>query len=117
MSFVLFVLLFSCFPPFVSLFYLFLVGPRNMTMSRTTFPRSYSAFETFEKMNLEEFKDFISVADYKICESKMDKNPIWYPLTFDVFVKFLYKIIFLSFMLMCVSYCLFSFIYIRFCLY
>ena len=28
-----------------------------------------------------------------MCESKMEKNPTWNPLTLDVFVKFLYKII------------------------
>ena len=43
-------------------------------------------------MKLEEFKDFISVADYKMCESKMDKNPTCYPLKLDNFVKFLYKV-------------------------
>ena len=48
---------------------------------------------TFGKMRLEEFKDLLSVADYKMCESKMEKNPTWYPLTLDVFVKFLYKVI------------------------
>jgi hypothetical protein len=33
--------------------------------------------------------DLIFVSNYKICESKVDKNPTWYPLTLDVFVKFL----------------------------
>ena len=64
---------------------------------------------TFGEIKLEEFKDLISVADYKVCESKMDKHPTWYPLTFDVFVKFLYKVIlpflmlmfFLSFFFIC----------------
>jgi hypothetical protein len=88
-----------------------------MTMSKITFPRSYSAFETFKEMNFEEFKDFISVADYKMCESKMDKNPIWYPFIFDVFVKFLYKIIFLFFMLMCIFIIYFhSFIFVFVCI-
>jgi hypothetical protein len=50
----------------------------------------------FGKMKLEEFKDLISIADYKTCESKMEKNPTWYPLTLDVFVKFLYKVSFKS---------------------
>lgn len=27
------------------------------------------------KMNLEEFKDLISIANYKLCKSKMEKNP------------------------------------------
>ena len=49
---------------------------------------------TFAKMKLEQFKDLISSPNYKMCESKMDKNPTWYPLTLDVFLKFLYKVIF-----------------------
>ena len=49
---------------------------------------------TFEKMKLEDFKDLICVADYKMCESKMENDPTWYPLTLDVFVKLLYKVIF-----------------------
>ena len=48
---------------------------------------------TFGKMKLEEFKDLFSVADYKMCETKMVNGPTWYPLTLDVFVKFLYKVI------------------------
>ena len=50
-------------------------------------------------MKLEDFSDLISVVDYKMCESKMDKNPTWYPLTLDVFVKFLYKVIFTTLLL------------------
>jgi hypothetical protein len=49
--------------------------------------------QTFGKMKLEEFKDLNSPAYHETCEAKMVKNPIWYPLTLDVFVKFLYKII------------------------
>ena len=30
---------------------------------------------TFGKMKPEEFKDLLSIVDYKMCESKMDKNP------------------------------------------
>ena len=41
---------------------------------------------TFKKLKLKDFKDLISVADYKMCETKMDKNPTWYPLILDVFV-------------------------------
>ena len=48
---------------------------------------------TFGKIKLEEFKDLLSIAVYKMCESKMEKNPTWYPLTLDVFVKFSYKVI------------------------
>jgi hypothetical protein len=54
---------------------------------------------TFGKMKLKEFKDLIWIGDYKTCESKMEKNPTWYPLTLDVFVKFLYKVIFYIFLL------------------
>ena len=50
---------------------------------------------TFGKMKLEDFKDLISVDDYKMCQAKMEKSPTWYPLTLDVFVKFLYKVIYL----------------------
>ena len=67
-------------------------------------PAKLLRIRTFGKMKLEEFKDLISSADYKMCESKMDKNPTWYPLTLDVFVKFLYKVIFFLFTLSFYSY-------------
>ena len=44
-------------------------------------------------MKLEEFKDLLSIVDYKMYETKMVNGPTWYPLTLDVFVKFLYKVI------------------------
>ena len=66
---------------------------------------------TFWKMKLDEFKDLISVADYKLYESKMEKHPTWYPLTLDVFVKFLYKVIITSFMRVCFSSCSMGFTY------
>ena len=56
-------------------------------------PAKLLRIRTFGKMKLEDFKDLISVPDYKTCETKMEKNPTWYPLTLDVFVKFLYKVI------------------------
>ena len=56
-------------------------------------PAKLLRIRTFGKMKLEEFKDLISAPDYKTCETKMEKNPTWYPLTLDVFVKFLYKVI------------------------
>jgi hypothetical protein len=62
-------------------------------------PAKLLRIRTFGKMKLEEFKDLISIGDYKTCESKMEKNPTWYPLTLDVFVKFLYKVILLIFLL------------------
>jgi hypothetical protein len=55
-------------------------------------PAKLLRIRTFGKMKLEEFKDLISSGDYKMCESKMEKYPTWYPLTLDVFVKFLYKV-------------------------
>lgn len=57
-------------------------------------PAKLLRIRTFGKMKLDDFKDLISVADYKTCETKMEKNPTWYPLTLDVFVKFLYKVFF-----------------------
>ena len=56
-------------------------------------PAKLLRIRTFGKMKLEEFKDLISPQDYKTCEAKMIKNPTWYPLTLDIFVKFLYKVI------------------------
>ena len=56
-------------------------------------PAKLLRIRTFGKMKLEEFKDLISPSDYKTCEIKMLKTPTWYPLTLDVFVKFLYKVI------------------------
>jgi len=55
-------------------------------------PAKLLRIRTFGKMRLEEFKDLLSASDYKMCESKMEKTPTWYPLTIDVFVKFLYKV-------------------------
>ena len=57
-------------------------------------PAKLLRIRTFGKMKLEDFKDLISVADYKMCESKMEKNPTWYPFTLDVFIKFLYKVMY-----------------------
>ena len=70
--------------------------------------------QTFGKMKFKEFKDLISVADYKTCEAKMDKHPTWYPLTLDVFVKFLYKVILPSLMFLCFFSC-FCHLLIFFC--
>ena len=81
-------------------------------------PAKLLCIRTFGKMRLEEFKDLLSISDYKMCESKMEKTPTWYPMTLDVFVKFLYNVkfvyTFLNFpppMFMCVPYpslCLFQ---------
>ena len=59
-------------------------------------PAKLLFIRTFGKMKLEDFKDLISVSDYRMCKSKMDKHPTWYPLTLDVFVTFLYKVIVLQ---------------------
>jgi hypothetical protein len=56
-------------------------------------PAKLLRIRTFGKMKLEEFKDLMSSQDYKTCEAKLLKTPIWYPLTLDIFVKFLYKVI------------------------
>lgn len=58
-------------------------------------PAKLLRIRIFGKIKLEDFKDLLSVADYKMCEFKMEKNPNWYSLTLDVFVKFLFKVIFL----------------------
>jgi hypothetical protein len=98
-SFVCF--LFSIFSNFL---FRLLISCRSMEHNHVNdnLPAKLLRIQTFGKMKLEEFKDRISSADYKTCESKMDKNPTWYPLTLDVFVKFLYKLIFLS-LCLCVS--------------
>jgi hypothetical protein len=56
-------------------------------------PAKLLRIRTFGKMKLNEFKDLLFVADYKMCKTKMVNGPTWYPLTLDVFVKFLYKVI------------------------
>ena len=79
---------------------LFAICPLTFSLFRSTehdhvkdsLPAKLLRIRTFGKMRLEEFKDLLSIVDYKMCESKMEKNPTWYPLTIDVFVKFLYKV-------------------------
>jgi hypothetical protein len=60
-------------------------------------PAKLLRIRIFGKMKFEEFKDLISPQDYKTYEAKIVKTPTWYPLTLDIFVKFLYKVIFLPF--------------------
>ena len=92
----------SIFYVFMVVFCFFLFLLLTFSLCRSTehdhvkdsLPAKLLRIRTFGKMRLEEFKDLLSVADYKMCESKMEKNPTWYPLTLDVFVKFLYKVIF-----------------------
>ena len=71
---------------------LLLLGPLSLTIVRPTFLLNFSAFAQFGKMELIDFKDLISIVDYKICEEAKKKNPIWYKLTMDIFIKFLYKV-------------------------
>ncbi len=78
-------------------------------------PAKLLRIRTFGKMKLEEFKDLISPADYKLCESKMEKHPTWYPLTLDVFVKFLYKVIILPIVRVCISPSLLAVTYTQNC--
>jgi hypothetical protein len=80
---------FSAFPPLT----FSLCRSTENDHVKDSLPAKLLRIRTFGKMRLEEFKDLLSVADYKMCESKMEKNPTWYPLTLDVFVKFLYKVI------------------------
>lgn len=50
--------------------------------------------QKFGKLVLEDYKDQISPEDYLICKNAKAKlkKPTWYPLTIDVFVKFLYSV-------------------------
>ncbi len=82
--------LFFSFPIFIDLF----LRSTEHDHVMDNLPAKFLRIQTFGKMKLKDFKDLLSPAYYKMCESKMDKNPTWYPLTLDVFVKFLYKVIF-----------------------
>ena len=85
---------FLCFICQLSIFLIFLfIRTSEHDYVRNNLPAKLLRICTFGKMKLEEFKDLISVPDYKTCKTKMENNPIWYPLTLDVFVKFLYKVI------------------------
>ena len=69
-------------------------------MSKTTsLPDRTFAFGPLEKWKLKAFKNLILVTDYKMCESKMEKNSTGYSFTLDIFVKFLDKVIFFLFFL------------------
>ena len=80
-------------------------------------PAKLLRIRTFGKMKLEDFSDLILVDDYKMCESKMDKNPTWYPLTLDVFVKFLYKVNLLFALVFSYPYVLCIYLYTHLCLF
>jgi hypothetical protein len=59
---------------------------------KANLPAKLLRIRTFAKMELEEFKNLISAADYKLCEKTREDHPTWYKLTANVFVKFLYKV-------------------------
>ena len=81
---------FCFFACFLLTFYLFRSTEHEHV--KDNLPAKLLRIRTFGKMRLEEFKDLLFVANYKICESKMEKTPTWCPLTLGVFVKFLYKV-------------------------
>lgn len=63
---------------------------------------------TFGKTKLEDFKDLVSVFKNKMCEIKMEKYYL-NSLKLDIFVKFLYKVIFLfALVLVCIHFMPFS---------
>ena len=56
-------------------------------------PAKLQRMRKFGKLKLPDFKDLITPEDYKICEEvKSTKKTTWYPLTIDVFIKFLYSV-------------------------
>ena len=52
---------------------------------------------TFGKLELKDFKPLITTKEFKICEDFKSRQKIWYPLTLDVFVSFLFTISFFAF--------------------
>ena len=73
--------------------YLFFYRSTEHDHVKDNMPMMLLRVPTFGKIKLEEFKDLFSVINYKLCENKMDICPTWYPLTIDIFIKFLYKVI------------------------
>lgn len=51
---------------------------------------------TFGAFKLSHFKGLISKEDMAICEAYKPRVPSWYPLTMDIFVKFLHAVSFLK---------------------
>ena len=100
----MFIFLVSCFIVSLILITLFFRSTEHDHV-KDNLPAKLLRIRTFGKMKLEDFSDLISVDDYKMCESKMDNNPTWYPLTLDVFVKFLYKVILLFALVFSLSSC------------
>jgi hypothetical protein len=46
---------------------------------------------TYGMFNLNEFKDLLTEEEYKMCENR-PKPYAWYPLTSDVFIRFLNRV-------------------------
>jgi len=63
---------------------------------KANLPAKLLRIRTFGKIELAEFKDLISPANYMLCEKAAKMRTTWYKLTVDVFIKFLYKVICLS---------------------
>jgi hypothetical protein len=62
-----------------------------MTHVKDNLPGKLLRIRTFGKMKLKEFKDLISVADYKICKTKMEKNLLGIPLPWTSLSNFCTK--------------------------
>ena len=72
---------------------------------------------TFGAFKLSDFKGLISKEDMAICESYKPRVPSWYPLTMDIFVKFLHAVSFLN---ICTSHfhimnCIMRFLHLNYC--
>ena len=74
--FILFVLLILCFILSLILITLFFRSTEHNHVKDNLLAKLLR-IRTFGKMKFEDFKDLISVDDYKMCESKMEKNPTW----------------------------------------
>ena len=66
---------------------------------KANIPSKLLRIRTFGRLELTTFKDLISPVDYKACEKIKESRPTWYNLTADVFVKFLYKVWFMQFII------------------
>jgi hypothetical protein len=60
---------------------------------KSSLPSKLHRIRYFGTLELEDFKDLISKEDYLACINAKKKHNTWYPLTIDVFVSFLYKVI------------------------
>ena len=72
---------------------------------------------TFGAFKLSDFKGLISKEDMAICEVYKPRVPSWYPLTMDIFVKFLHAV---SFLELCTYHfhimtCIMRFLHLNYC--